>query len=87
MDGGEDLSKPGIVEYTHDIIGLSALVQLGWVFSAYSLLLYPIYAFVTLAMWYSSRRRDQPLEMLSQNPAAGGGRKARRAAKRKQWND
>lgn len=42
MDGGEDISSPGVLEYAHDLIYLAVLVQFGLLLTKWALLILAI---------------------------------------------
>lgn len=87
VDGGGDLSGKGVVEYAHDTIYLTALAQIGCIFSPYSILLLaviPVYATYAIVANMCSKSQADDSEEYSENDfsLSGLSRKERRKAER-----
>lgn len=54
LSGGHDISKPGLLEYAHDIIYLTILVQALLSFSRFALLLFLVIPGYIIYTWASS---------------------------------
>jgi small-conductance mechanosensitive channel len=83
VDGGDDISAPGLNEYAHDAVYVTALAHLGFIFSRYSTLLLiamPLYAIY--AVCCGGPRSPPPMDTDDTSELAGLSRKQRRQAER-----
>lgn len=91
VDGGEDLSKPGVLEYAHDTVYVTALAQIGCIFTPYAVLLLSIIPLFLMFMLCSqccggSSGSDEAAETDMGSDLAGMSRKDRRRAEREAKN-
>jgi hypothetical protein len=88
VDGGDDISAPGLNEYAHDTIYVTALAHLGTIFSPYFVLLLvimPIYGIYAVCVAGSASLRvaeSQTAADESMSTLSGLSRKERRQAER-----
>jgi SRP-independent targeting protein 2/TMEM208 len=88
IDGGDDISAPGLNEYAHDTIYVTALAHLGTIISPYFVLLlaimpiYGIYSICVAGSTSASLAESQTAADDSRSNLAGLSRKERRQAER-----